>query len=85
VPDTTFHATVVGVDRPGVTARMFAALADTTVLDVEQVVIAGQLVLGAVVLAPEGSQEPLAERMRAAVPDFEVWVRMCRGCCPTAL
>ena len=62
VPDTTFHATVVGVDRPGVTARMFGALADTTVLDVEQVVVAGQLVLGAVVLAPEGSEGQLAER-----------------------
>ena len=75
MPDTTFHATVVGVDRPGVTARMFGALAETTVLDVEQVVVAGQLVLGAVVLAPEGSEGPLADRMRAAVPDFEVSVR----------
>ena len=73
--DTTFHATVVGVDRPGVTARMFAALADTTVVDVEQVVVAGQLVLGAVVLAPMGSESRLAEAMRAEVPDFEVTVR----------
>ncbi len=70
----TFHTTVVGVDRPGVTARMFAALADTTVLDVEQVVVAGQLVLGAVVLAPAGSAPQLAASMRAAVPDFEVTV-----------
>ena len=72
---TTIHATVVGTDRPGVTALMFAALADTTVLDVEQVVVAGQLVLGAVVLAPHGSEEELAARMRRAVPDFDVSVR----------
>lgn len=75
VTQTTIHATVVGTDRPGVTALMFAALADTTVLDVEQVVVAGQLVLGAVVLAPHGSEEELAARMRRAVPDFEVSVR----------
>jgi phosphoserine phosphatase len=75
MPDVTFHATVVGVDRPGVTARMFGALADVTVLDVEQVVVAGQLVLGTVVLAAAGSHDQLVERMRAAVPDFEVTVR----------
>jgi phosphoserine phosphatase len=47
--------TVSGVDRPGVTARLFAALADPAdgapaveVLDVEQVVVHGHLVLGVV-------------------------------------
>lgn len=74
-PETTFHATVVGVDRPGVTARMFAALAHTTVLDVEQVVVAGQLVLGAVVLGPQSAGPALLAQMRAAVPDFEVTIR----------
>jgi phosphoserine phosphatase len=72
---TTFHATVVGVDRPGVTARMFSALATTRVIDVEQVVVAGQLVLGAVVVAPEESASDLLAAMRAAVPDFEVSIR----------
>lgn len=50
--------TVSGEDRPGVTARLFAALADTgagapsvEVLDVEQVVVHGHLVLGVVVAA----------------------------------
>jgi phosphoserine phosphatase len=50
--------TVTGDDRPGVTARLFAALADTgscdpsvEVLDVEQVVVHGHLVLGVVVAA----------------------------------
>jgi phosphoserine phosphatase len=40
--------TVTGADRPGVTADLFAAVADlpVTVADVEQVVIRGRLVLG---------------------------------------
>ena len=71
----TFHATVVGVDRPGVTARMFGALAEAAILDVEQVVVAGQLVLGTVLLAPEGSEDELESRLRAAVPDFDVTIR----------
>jgi phosphoserine phosphatase len=46
--------TVTGADRPGVTARLFSALADgdgppMEVLDVEQVVVHGHLVLGVVV------------------------------------
>ena len=49
--------TVTGADRPGVTARLFAALAERAVpavevLDVEQVVVHGHLVLGVVVGAP---------------------------------
>jgi phosphoserine phosphatase len=54
---------------------MFAALADTTVLDVEQVVVAGQLVLGAVVLGSQSAGPALLAQMRAAVPDFEVTIR----------
>ena len=53
--------TVTGPDRPGVTARLFAALAGLVatveVVDVEQVVVHGQLVLGVVVRslpAPSG-------------------------------
>ena len=48
--------TVTGQDRPGVTARLFSALAGSAggappveVVDVEQVVVHGQLVLGVVV------------------------------------
>ncbi|HSV68015.1 MAG TPA: phosphoserine phosphatase SerB [Mycobacteriales bacterium] len=43
--------TVTGRDRPGVTSALFAALAghDVEVLDVEQVVIRGRLVLGVLV------------------------------------
>ncbi len=47
--------TVTGEDRPGVTARLFAALAEdgpaVEVVDVEQVVVHGHLVLGVVVSA----------------------------------
>jgi phosphoserine phosphatase len=49
IPLTTVLITLTGRDRPGVTARLFAALADgpLAVLDIEQVVIRGRLVLGA--------------------------------------
>jgi phosphoserine phosphatase len=47
--------TVTGEDRPGVTARLFAALSEdgpgVEVVDVEQVVVHGHLVLGVVVAA----------------------------------
>ena len=48
VPQTTLLVTLTGRDRPGVTARLFAALArhDLAVLDAEQVVLRGRLVLG---------------------------------------
>jgi len=45
---TTVLITLSGHDRPGVTSRLFAALTghDLSVLDIEQVVIRGRLVLG---------------------------------------
>ena len=62
--------TVSGDDRPGVTARLFTALADTgdgapavEVVDVEQVVVHGHLVLGVVVAAlPEAGAPGADER-----------------------
>ncbi len=53
----TTLVTLTGPDRPGVTTRLFASLAQTgaAVLDVEQVVIRGQLVLG-VLLDAESSE-----------------------------
>ncbi|MDQ4039097.1 MAG: phosphoserine phosphatase, partial [Actinomycetota bacterium] len=43
--------TVTGPDHPGVTARLFSGLAtmELEIVDVEQVVIRGQLVLGVLV------------------------------------
>jgi phosphoserine phosphatase len=47
-PQMTLLITVTGRDRPGVTSRLFSILAEheLSVLDVEQVVIRGRLVLG---------------------------------------
>src|SRR6266851_2512834 len=52
---TTLLITLTGRDRPGVTSRLFAVLArhPLSVLDIEQVVIRGRLVLG-VLLGCEG-------------------------------
>ncbi|MBW8765475.1 MAG: phosphoserine phosphatase SerB [Geodermatophilales bacterium] len=72
--------TVTGADRPGVTARLFSALAQTAdgapaveVVDVEQVVVHGHLVLGVVVASlptdggpPPGDKELLAHLERVA-------------------
>jgi phosphoserine phosphatase len=48
-PPITMLVTVTGRDRPGVTSRLFSVLSahDLRVTDVEQVVIRGRLVLGA--------------------------------------
>ncbi len=48
MPQTTLLVTLTGRDRPGVTSRLFTDLSGhgLTVLDVEQVVIRGHLVLG---------------------------------------
>src|SRR5258708_9082437 len=53
-PRTTLSVPPPGRGRPGVTARLFTALTahDLTVIDIEQVVIRGKLVLG-VLLACE--------------------------------
>jgi phosphoserine phosphatase len=47
-PRTTVLITLTGRDRPGVTSRLFAVLAKhpLSVMDIEQVVIRGKLVLG---------------------------------------
>jgi phosphoserine phosphatase len=47
-PRTTLLITLTGRDRPGVTARLFSVLArfPLSVVDIEQVVIRGRLVLG---------------------------------------
>ena len=57
-PPATLLVTLTGRDRPGVTSRLFTGLSahELTVLDVEQVVIRGYLVLG-VLLACPGSPD----------------------------
>jgi phosphoserine phosphatase len=53
-PPTTLLVTLTGHDRPGVTSRLFSGLSahDLTVIDVEQVVIRGHLVLGVLLACP---------------------------------
>jgi phosphoserine phosphatase len=60
--------TVSGGDRPGVTARLFSALAEgadggpvVEVVDIEQVVVHGHLVLGVVVAALSADGQPPAD------------------------
>ncbi len=64
--------TVTGHDRPGVTSTLFDALAgagmpDTAVLDVEQVVIRGRLVLGVLLRAAAASEGRLRSTLEAAL------------------
>jgi len=53
-PPTTLLVTLTGRDRPGVTSRLFSGLSahDLSVIDVEQVVIRGHLVLGVLLACP---------------------------------
>ena len=71
--DRTLLVTVTGRDRPGVTSALFGALAgnDIEVVDVEQVVIRGRLVLG--VLIRVGDDEG---KVRAEVADVAGYLGM---------
>ncbi len=67
-PSTPVLITVSGPDKPGVTSVLFAVLTrhGVEILDVEQVVIRGQLVLGVLVGTdhdPEGLQEAVEQAM----------------------
>jgi phosphoserine phosphatase len=66
--EATLLLTLVGRDRPGVTAAMFDALAAyrVVVLDVEQLVLRGRLVLGILVTAPRDAAGMGAAARRAA-------------------
>ncbi|QGK69023.1 phosphoserine phosphatase SerB [Allosaccharopolyspora coralli] len=65
---TSVLMTVTGEDKPGVTSVLFAALTahGVDILDVEQVVIRGRLVLG-VLVATEGDPEHLQESVEQAM------------------
>jgi phosphoserine phosphatase len=57
--EPTLLLTLTGPDRPGVSARLFGALASTsaTVLDVEQVVVRGHLTLAVLLTTGPGGEE----------------------------
>jgi len=68
-PSRSALLTVTGPDHPGVTAQLFTelALVDVEILDVEQVVIRGQLVLGVLlaIRADESEIKHIADRVSA--------------------
>ena len=70
---TTVLVTLTGRDRPGVTSRLFTALAghQLTVLDIEQVVIRGRLVLGALLgCAADPDLTAISRAIRAVATDL---------------
>src|SRR4051795_11994654 len=62
----TLLITLSGKDRPGVTSSVFTALsgAGVEVLDIEQIVLRGRLILGVLVTAPRN-----AKKVRTAVEE----------------
>jgi phosphoserine phosphatase len=90
VTQTPVLITTTGPDKPGVSSVLFAVLTrhDVDVLDVEQVVIRGQLVLG--VLAgvyrdPEGLQEYVEQAMASVGMQVDVKIGAAIGEDPFAL
>ena len=76
-PRAALLVTVTGRDKPGVTSVLFSALSQhqVDILDVEQVVIRGQLVLGVLVRAaadPEAVQEAVEQAMASVGMQVEV-------------
>jgi len=63
--------TVSGRDRPGVISALFSALAayDVEVLDVEQVVIRGHLVLGVLLACPQSPDLTAIHRAVTSIAD----------------
>jgi phosphoserine phosphatase len=78
--DRTLLVTVTGRDRPGVTAALFDALTgyDVEVLDVEQVVIRGRLLLG-VLVAPGGEEAGLRAAVARAAHETGMDVEIASG------
>ncbi|WP_026118657.1 phosphoserine phosphatase SerB [Nocardiopsis salina] len=88
--DSTLLVTVTGRDRPGISARLLSTLSvfPVTVVDLEQVVLAGRLVLGTVIdvderVAPGVSRKRVFEEVRTALDktaiDLEVEVEYAEG------
>jgi phosphoserine phosphatase len=70
-PQITMMVTLTGRDRPGVTSRLFSQLSahDLTVLDVEQVVIRGHLVLGVLLACAESPDLTAMHRQVTSLAD----------------
>lgn len=78
--DDTLLCTLAGHDRPGVTTALLQALsgAGVEVVDIEQIVLRGQLVLGVLVTAPRDWKK-LAARVRSVGADLGMAVEVTSG------
>lgn len=76
----TLLVTLTGTDRPGVTMRVFeaAARSGVDVLDIEQVVLRGTLVLGVLLTSPRDDKALVAALQDVAV-DLEMALDVVRG------
>jgi len=76
----TLLITLTGTDRPGVTSTIFStlAVAGVEVLDIEQIVLRGRLVLGLLVTAPRDWKR-LRDQVEAAASDLGMQVEIERG------
>ncbi|MGH8892775.1 MAG: phosphoserine phosphatase SerB [Actinomycetes bacterium] len=73
--------TVTGRDRPGVTSALLGALSsrDLTVVDVEQVVIRGRLVLGVLLSGPPGVEARVRPALETALVPLGMEVEVSAG------
>ncbi len=76
----TLLVTLTGRDRPGVTAALFDACArhPVDVLDIEQVVVRGRLVLGVLLTAPR-DEARLRDQLADVAADLDVEIDVERG------
>jgi phosphoserine phosphatase len=77
----TLLVTVTGHDRPGVTSALFDSLGryDVAVLDVEQVVIRGRLVLGVLLRGARALESPVRLALDAALTPLGMDVEVAAG------
>jgi phosphoserine phosphatase len=76
----TLLVTLTGPDRPGVTSRLFdaAARSGVDVVDVEQVLLRGRLVLGVLLTCPR-DERGLEQALRAAAAELGMDIDITRG------
>ena len=76
----TLLITLTGTDRPGVTSAVFAALSSTgvEVLDIEQIVLRGRLILGVLVTQPRNSRR-IVEAVQATASALGMSVDIDQG------
>lgn len=82
----TILVTLTGRDRPGVTSRLFTALAahELTVLDIEQVVIRGRLILGVLLgCGPDPDLTAIHREVRAVAGDLGMEAEITTGSADT--